>query len=73
GLAPLLGVWGVCGGVLVLGADLDRPAGPVIDAARDRGLIVGSAGDTVLRLTPHLTVTNEELEHALGTLEEVLQ
>lgn len=73
GLASLPGVLEVRGRGLMLGAELDRPAGPVIDAARDRGLIVGSAGDTVLRLTPPLTVTTEELEHALGTLEEVLQ
>lgn len=73
GLGTLPGVLEVRGRGLMLGAELDRPAGPVIDAARDRGLVVGSAGDTVLRLTPPLTVTTEELEHALGTLEEVLQ
>ncbi|MGI8421285.1 MAG: aspartate aminotransferase family protein [Gaiellaceae bacterium] len=73
GLASLPGVLEVRGRGLMLGAALDRPVGPVIDAARERGLVVGSAGDTVLRLTPPLTVTTEELEHALGTLEEVLQ
>jgi 4-aminobutyrate aminotransferase-like enzyme len=34
---------------------------------------VGSAGPTVLRLTPPLTISTDELEHALGLLQEVLQ
>jgi 4-aminobutyrate aminotransferase-like enzyme len=34
---------------------------------------VGSAGETVLRLTPPLTITTGELEQALATLQEVLQ
>jgi 4-aminobutyrate aminotransferase-like enzyme len=35
-------------------------------------LLVGTAGIDVLRLTPPLTVTNAEIEQALGVLEEVL-
>ena len=30
--------------VLMLGAELDRPAGPVVSAALEAGLLVGSAG-----------------------------
>ena len=57
---------------LLLGASLDRPAGDVVDACRERGLLVGSAGPDVLRLTPPLTVSAEELEQGIGLLEEVL-
>jgi predicted acetylornithine/succinylornithine family transaminase len=57
---------------LLLGASLDRPAGNVVDACRERGLLVGSAGPEVLRLTPPLTVSAEELEQGLELLEEVL-
>ncbi len=73
GLAPLPGVTELRGRGLMWGLELDRPAGPVVDAARARGLVVGSAGETVLRLTPPLTITVAELEHALGVLQEVLQ
>ena len=73
GLASLPAVTEVRGRGLMLGAELDRPAGPVIDAARERGLVVGSAGETVLRLTPPLTISTGELEHALELLQEVLQ
>src|SRR5206468_655805 len=41
-------------------------------AAFELGLLVGSAGERVLRLTPPLTITDEELTAALATLEEVL-
>jgi 4-aminobutyrate aminotransferase-like enzyme len=36
------------------------------------GLVVGSAGDDVLRLTPPLTVTAGELDTGLGLLREAL-
>ena len=73
GLASLPGVTEVRGRGLMLGLELDRPAGPVVEAARERGLVVGSAGETVLRLTPPLTITTDELGQALVTLQEVLQ
>jgi len=73
GLASLPGVLEVRGRGLMLGVELDRPSGPVIDAARGQGLVVGSAGETAIRLTPPLTITTAELEHALGLLQEVLQ
>ena len=56
----------------MLGAELDRPAGPVVADCLAAGLLVGTAGDTVLRLTPPLTIAGEELEHGLALLEEVL-
>jgi len=72
GLAALPGVLEVRGRGLMLGAELDRPAGPVAAAALASGLLVGTAGDTVLRLTPPLAVSAEELELGLALLEEVL-
>jgi acetylornithine/N-succinyldiaminopimelate aminotransferase len=72
GLAGLPGVVDVRGRGLLLGAELDRPAADVVDAARERGLLVGSAGERVLRLTPPLTIGTPEVESALTTLEEVL-
>jgi acetylornithine/N-succinyldiaminopimelate aminotransferase len=71
-LRALPGVEEVRGRGLLLGARLDRPVGPVVDAARERGLLVLSAGPDVLRLTPPLVVSADEIERALGILEEVL-
>jgi acetylornithine/N-succinyldiaminopimelate aminotransferase len=72
GLAALPGIHEVRGAGLLLGAELDRPAADVVAACAERGLLVGTAGADVLRLTPPLIVTTAEIEHALGVLEEVL-
>ena len=57
---------------LLIGAELDRPVGPVVDACREQGLLVLSAGPDVLRLTPPLVVSAAEVEQALAILEAVL-
>ena len=72
GLAALPDIREVRGTGLMLGAELDRPAADVVAACAEQGLLVGTAGADVLRLTPPLIVTTAEIEHALGVLEEVL-
>ena len=72
GLAALPGVVEVRGRGLMLGAELDRPAAVVVDGCRATGLLVGSAGETVLRLTPPLTISADELDAGLALLAEVL-
>jgi acetylornithine/N-succinyldiaminopimelate aminotransferase len=72
GLAALPGVVEVRGRGLMLGAELDRPAGPVVAAAVEAGVLVGSAGETVLRLTPPLTISAGEVDEGLALLGEVL-
>jgi predicted acetylornithine/succinylornithine family transaminase len=47
-------------------------AAPVVGAARERHLLVLTAGPTVIRLVPPLTVTRDELGRGLAILEEVL-
>jgi acetylornithine/N-succinyldiaminopimelate aminotransferase len=58
---------------LLLGLELDRVASDVIAACLERGVLVGSAGERVLRLTPPLTITDDEVEQGLAVLEEVLR
>ena len=72
GLAALPGVREVRGAGLLLGAELDPPAADVVAACTERGLLVGTAGANVVRLTPPLIVSTAEIEDALGVLEEVL-
>ena len=63
---------GVRGAGLMLAVELGRPAGPIAREALDHRLLVGTAGDTALRLTPPLTITPEEAEQAIAILREVL-
>jgi acetylornithine/succinyldiaminopimelate/putrescine aminotransferase len=72
GLTELGGIRAVRGAGLMLGAELDRPPTEVVSACAERGLLVGTAGTDVLRLTPPLIVTAAEIEQALAVLAEVL-
>jgi acetylornithine aminotransferase len=58
---------------LLLAVELGAPAAPVVATALEHGLVIGSAGENVLRLTPPLTLTAEEAAQALEILREVLQ
>ena len=57
---------------LLLALDVQRPAGDVVADCLERGLLVSSAGEHTLRLTPPLTITTEELEPGLELLAEAL-
>jgi acetylornithine/N-succinyldiaminopimelate aminotransferase len=57
---------------LLLAVELDRPAAPVVEAALAHGLVIGSAGENTLRLTPPLTLTAEEATLGVQLLGEVL-
>jgi acetylornithine aminotransferase/acetylornithine/N-succinyldiaminopimelate aminotransferase len=69
GLAELGDVRGLG---LLLAVELDRPAAPVVEAALAHGLVIGSAGERTLRLTPPLTLSRDEASLALTLLEGVL-
>jgi len=57
---------------LMWGVELSVPAAPVVGAARDRQLLVLSAGPNVLRLLPPLVIEDADLDRGLGVLAEVL-
>jgi predicted acetylornithine/succinylornithine family transaminase len=71
-LERLPGAVEVRGAGLLLGLEIDRVARDVIASCLERGVLVGSAGERVLRLTPPLTITDGEVDHTLAVLEEVL-
>jgi predicted acetylornithine/succinylornithine family transaminase len=72
GLAALPGVLEVRGCGLLLGAVVDRPAADVVTECRERGLLVLSAGDDVVRIAPPLVVGPDDVEEALATLAAAL-
>jgi acetylornithine/N-succinyldiaminopimelate aminotransferase len=71
-LSALPAVTEARGSGLLLGAVLDRPAQPVVDAALEAGLVCLSAGPDVLRLAPPLVIGSPQIEIALDILREVL-
>mgnify|MGYP001797428167 CR=1 FL=1 len=72
-LASLDGVVDVRGRGALLGVELDRPAGPVRDALRDAGILVGTSGHAhSLRLMPPLTTPFEAVDSLAEALAEAL-
>ncbi|TKY51055.1 Acetylornithine aminotransferase [Spatholobus suberectus] len=58
---------------LIIGIDLDVPASPLVDACRNSGLLVLTAGKgNVVRLVPPLIITEKELEQAANILCQTL-
>jgi acetylornithine/N-succinyldiaminopimelate aminotransferase len=70
--AQLVNALPVRGLGLLLGLDVARPAADVVADCLEAGLLVTAAGERVLRLTPPLTVTTEEVDRALSILGDVL-
>ncbi|PON58779.1 Acetylornithine/Succinylornithine transaminase [Trema orientale] len=58
---------------LIVGIDLDVSATALVDACRNSGLLVLTAGKgNVVRLVPPLIITEQELEHAVEILSKAL-
>jgi len=57
----------------LIGIELSRPAGPVMDACRDAGLLVLTAGEKVLRLAPPLIVEPADCQRAIGIVADALK
>ncbi|MGL6102654.1 acetylornithine transaminase [Exiguobacterium acetylicum] len=58
---------------LMVGIECTMPVAPLIDALRENGLLVVSAGPHVIRLLPSLFVTEQELIHAIEKIQLVCQ
>lgn len=58
---------------LLVGAQLDIEAGPIVAEAYKHGLIVVTAGADVLRFVPPLIIADAELERAVQTVGEILR
>jgi predicted acetylornithine/succinylornithine family transaminase len=55
---------------LMRGIQLNIDAAPIVDAARDRGLLVNRTDEKVVRLLPPLTVEAADIDRAMEILDE---
>ena len=62
----------VRGAGLMRGIELRIDAGPFIDLARERGLLVNRTNEKVIRLLPPLTISVDDLDQGITILDEVL-
>ena len=58
---------------LLVGVALNQPAAPLMAAARDKGVLILTAGENVLRLAPALIVTRDEIDTAVSTIAACLE
>ena len=57
---------------LILGLQLSLDPTPIVTAARERGLLIITAGTNTLRFVPSLTITEAEIEDGFAILDEAL-
>ena len=57
---------------LMQGLECDRPVGPIIEKALEKGLILINAGANVLRFVPPLVITREDVDAMTAILDPCL-
>lgn len=62
----------VRGAGLMWGIEIDRPAGPVVEAALGRGLLINRTADTVLRLLPPYVISRGDVDQMVELLSAAL-
>ncbi|MBU6271251.1 MAG: aspartate aminotransferase family protein [Betaproteobacteria bacterium] len=67
-IGGLPGVREIRGRGLMLGIELDRPCGELVQRSLDAGLVLNVTADTVVRLLPPLIFTREHVDHLVERL-----
>ncbi|CAM3759214.1 aspartate aminotransferase family protein [Roseateles saccharophilus] len=68
GLAGVAGVVEIRGQGLMLGIELDRPAGPLLAQCLEAGLLISVTAERVVRLLPALILTHDEAREIAARL-----
>jgi acetylornithine/succinyldiaminopimelate/putrescine aminotransferase len=58
---------------LLVGVELDVPAGPIVSQAYEHGVMLVNAGPNVLRFIPPLVISEDELARAVHVVASILQ
>ncbi len=67
-IGALPGVLQIRGRGLMLGIELDRPCGALVQQCLDAGVVLNVTADTVIRLLPPLIFQREHVDHLVGVL-----
>ena len=73
GLAGVAGVREVRGQGLMLGIELDRPAGALLGRCAEAGLMISVTADRVIRLVPALILSSDEAAQVVSLLVPVVK
>ena len=58
---------------LMIGIELDAPCGDLVAKAFERGLLINVTADSVVRLLPHLTTTDQEANQIVDIVAELIK
>ncbi|MEY4766961.1 MAG: hypothetical protein RI907_3634 [Pseudomonadota bacterium] len=72
-LAGVAGVREIRGQGLMIGIDLDRPCGVILNRALEAGLLLSVTADTVVRLLPPLIFTTAEADECVAILVPIIK
>ncbi|ODS92434.1 MAG: acetylornithine aminotransferase [Comamonas sp. SCN 65-56] len=72
-LGNLPGVNEIRGQGLIIGVELDRPCGVLINRAAEAGLLISVTADSVIRIVPPLILTTAEADEIVALLTPVVQ
>ena len=72
-LAGVAGVNDIRGQGLMLGIELDRACGVIMNRALDAGLLLSVTADSVVRLVPPLIITEAEADEIVSILAPIIQ
>jgi acetylornithine aminotransferase len=72
-LAGLSGVTQIRGKGLMLGIELDRPCGVLVERAIDAGMLINVTADKVIRLLPPLVISDDEAVQLVDILSGVIR
>ena len=72
-LGGVAGVVEVRGQGLIIGVELDRPCGVLIERAAEAGLLLSVTSDRVIRLVPPLILTRAEADEIVALLKPLVQ
>jgi predicted acetylornithine/succinylornithine family transaminase len=58
---------------LMIGLELTKTGGPIVDACEKRGVLINCTSGNVLRFTPPLIIVEKEIDHLIEVLEDIFE
>lgn len=72
-LQGVAGIEEIRGQGLLIGIELDRPCGELVELALQQGLLINVTAERVVRLLPPLILSDQEADHLVATLSDLLK
>jgi acetylornithine/N-succinyldiaminopimelate aminotransferase len=58
---------------LMIGMELTKPCGEMVDNALERNILINCTSDKVIRLVPPLVISKEQIDKVISVLYEIIK